>query len=171
MKKQITQEEIQKIISEKGLHPLGNKLRLTKTDDQYNTWLLLFLDKDDAERYYNYFISHSLENPPPNAFEIMIVNIHTIYDKPYGIVMPYEQTEIRSEFKEWLAGTTQECNEKLMNYQPTDFSYEMLNKYVRELYKWTIIVPAGFGVETEEAKEILSDHPQNGYIFSHVINT
>ncbi len=81
-------KKIQKLISEKGLRPLGNKRRLTQTDDEYNVRLFLFAAKRDSEKYYNEFIDYAEENPPPFCIEIMHVRIHTIFDEPFGLVFP-----------------------------------------------------------------------------------
>lgn len=156
-------QEIQRIIADEGLRPLGNKQRLTHTDDQYNVRLFLFGDKSDAETYYQMFIDYAEIFPPPFPIEIMFVRIHTIYDEPFGLVFPYERTDTRPEYAEWFRETILTCNEGLRNYRATDHSYEKLNQYVNELFDWTILVPELFDLNSEEAQAIFNDPPGGGY--------
>jgi hypothetical protein len=159
----LIQEEIKKNIKEKGLRPLGNKLRLTQTDNQYNARLFLFAQKADGELYYQTFINYAEQTPPPFAFEILFGRIHTIYQEPYGLVFPYERTEIRPGYSEWFREATLSCNETLRNFQAADHNYDMLVRYIKELFDWTILVPGNFDLNSAEAKEIFSDPPDNGY--------
>lgn len=156
-----TNIEVQKIIKNKGLRPLGNKKRLTHTDNQYNVRLLLFADKNDSETYYKEFIKYAEKHPPAFCIEIMHVKIKTIYDEPFGLVFPYERIETRQEYAAWLKKATLSCNEVLRNFQSADHSYEMLNQYVSELFSWTILVPDDFDPDSSKYREIFTD-PENG---------
>jgi hypothetical protein len=157
------QKKIQEIIAANSLRPLGNKQRLTHTDEEYNVRLFLFAKKSDAETYYQEFIFYAEKNPPPFPIEIMLVRIHTIYKEPFGLVFPYELTDTRPEYGAWFREANLTCNEKLRNFQPTDYSYEMLNKYVKELFKWTILLPASYDLNSAEAQEIFTDPPGKGF--------
>jgi len=159
----MTQEEIKKTIAKKGLRPLGNKIRLTRTDDQYNARLFLFADPADARLYYQAFIHHALKNPPPFAFEILFARIQTIYDEPYGLVFPYERTETRPGYAPWFREATLTCNETIRNFQSADHNYGMLVRYIKELFDWTILVPADFDLDSDEGAGIFSDPADNGY--------
>ncbi|MDY6857468.1 MAG: hypothetical protein SWO11_22745 [Thermodesulfobacteriota bacterium] len=143
---------------------MGNKKRLTQTDNYYNVRLFLFADKNDSETYYEEFIGYTKTNPPPFCIEIMHVRIHTIYDEPFGLVFPYERTDTRPEYAEWFREANLTCNEVLRNFQPADHSYEMLNQYVKELFDWTILTPVSFDFDSPEANDIFSDPPGNGFI-------
>ena len=154
-------EIVQELISKKGLRPLGNKKRLTQTDDEYNVRLFLFADKNDSETYYKEFINYSEKNPPPFCIEIMHAKIHTIFEEPFGLVFPYEVTDTRPEYAAWFREANLTCNEVLRNFQATDHNYEKLNSYIKEFFGWTILVPADFDPNSEEFKDIFSD-PENG---------
>ncbi len=161
-------DDINEVISAKGLRPLGNRLRLTRTDDEYNVRLFLFDDRSDAERYYRAFVSFAERTPPPFPIEIMLVRIHTIYDQPYGLVFPYERTDTRPEYTAWFREANLTCNEVLRNFQPTDHSYQMLHRYVKELFDWTILVPKDFDLASPAAQAILSDPPEGGFTLLQV---
>jgi ankyrin repeat protein len=156
---------VQELISEKGLRPLGNKKRLTQTDDEYNVRLFLFADKNDSETYYKEFINYSEKNPPPFCIEIMHAKIHTIYEEPFGLVFPYEVTDTRPEYAAWFREATLACNEVLCNFQATDHNYEKLNQYIKEFFDWTILVPANFDPNSKKFKDIFSDPENGGYYF------
>jgi hypothetical protein len=157
------QKEIQEIIATKGLRPLGNKQRLTHTDDEYNVRLFLFANKSDAEIYYQEFISYADKNPPPFPIEIMFVRIHTIYNEPFGLIFPYERTDTRPEYVAWFRDANLTCNERLRNFQPTDYSYKMLSRYVKELFNWTILVPGSYDLNSAKAEKIFTDPPGGGF--------
>jgi hypothetical protein len=157
------QKTIKEIIASKGLRPLGNKKRLTQTDNEYDVRLFLFADKHDSEIYYKAFIDYAEKNPPPFCIEIMHVRIHTIYDEPFGLVFPYERTDTRPEYVEWFREASLTCNEVLRNFQAADHSYEMLNQYVKELFDWTILTPATFDFNSPEAADIFSDSSDSGF--------
>jgi len=159
-------KRIQELISEKGLRPLGNKKRLTQTDDQYNVRLFLFAGKNDSETYYKEFINYAEKNPPPFCIEIMHVRIHTIYKEPFGLVFPYERTDTRPEYAAWFREANLTCNEVLRNFQAADHSYGMLNQYIREFFDWTILVPADFDPNSEKFKDTFSDPENGGYDFA-----
>lgn len=156
-------EAINEVISAKGLRPLGNRLRLTYTDDEYNVRLLLFQERSDAARYYQAFVAFAENSPPPFPIEILFVHIHTIYDQPYGLAFPYERTDTRPEYAAWLREAILAGNEVLHNYRPTDHSYQMLHRYVRMLFDWTILVPKDFDMMSPAAQAILTDPPDGGF--------
>ncbi|MFH1672869.1 MAG: ankyrin repeat domain-containing protein [Pseudomonadota bacterium] len=159
----LTQKAIQNLIIEKRLRPLGNRQRLTHTDNDYNVRLFLFAEKSDAETYYEVFIQYAEKKSPPFPIEIMLTRIHTIYDEPFGLIFPYERTDTRPEYVAWFRDANLTCNEKLRNFQPADHQYEMLNQYVKELYHWTILVPELFDLNLEQSKQIFSDPPGEGF--------
>jgi hypothetical protein len=156
-------EKVKEIILSKGLRPLGNRKRLTQTDNSYNVRLFLFADKQDSITYYNTFIDYAGKNPPPFCIEIMHVRIHTIYDEPFGLVFPYERTDSRPEYAGWFREANLTCNETLSNFQAADHSYEMLSQNVKELFDWTILTSASIDFDSMEANDIFSDPPDNGY--------
>ncbi len=158
-----TQKTIRSIIDSKGLRPLGNKKRLTQTDDQYDVRLFLFSNKHDSEKYYRTFIDYAENNPPPFCIEIMHVRIHTIHAEPFGLIFPYERTDTRPKYVEWFREATLTCNEVLRNFQPADHCYGMLNEYVKELFDWTILIPDSIDLNSPEANDIFSDPPDNGF--------
>jgi hypothetical protein len=155
--------DIKSKIIAKGLRPLGNKQRLTKTDDDYNVRLFLFENQADAATYFKTLNAYAQGNPPPFALEILLVRIHTIYPQPFGLVMPYERTDTRPEYIAWYREAILTCNETLRNYQATDHSYKMLPGYVKELFDWTILVPAGFDSNSAAGQAILSDSADNSF--------
>jgi hypothetical protein len=155
--------DIKSIISEKGLRPLGNKQRLTQTENDYNVRLFLFDSQADAATYFKTLCAYALKNPPPFALEILLVRIHTIYSQPFGLVMPYERTDSRPAYAAWHREAILTCNETLRNYQAADHSYANLPSYVKELFDWTILVPAGFDPDSAAGQTILSDPPENGF--------
>ena len=157
------QVKIKEIITSKGLRPLGNRKRLTHTDDQYNVRLFLFADKKDSEKYYRAFINYAEKNPPPFCIEIMHVNIQTIHDESFGLVFPYERTDTRPEYVEWFREASLTCNEILHNFQPADHCYEMLNRYVKELFDWTILAPATLDLNSPEVADIFNDSSNDGF--------
>ncbi|MBN2399085.1 MAG: hypothetical protein JXI33_01955 [Candidatus Aminicenantes bacterium] len=165
----VTNVKIQALIKEKELRPLGNKERLTHTDDPYNVRLFLFADKQDSDTYYKEFITYAEKKPPPFCIEIMQAKIHTIWKEPFGLVFPYERTDTRPEYVAWFREATLACNEVLRNFQPTDHSYQMLNRYIKEFYDWTILVPADFDIDSHPFKEIFSDPENGGYPFGAVV--
>jgi hypothetical protein len=105
--------------------------------------------------------AYAQKTPPPFALEILLVRIHTIYSQPFGLVMPYERTDTRPEYLAWYREAILDCNETLRNYQAADHGYANLPRYVKELFDWTILVPAGFDPESAAGKAILSDTPEN----------
>jgi hypothetical protein len=155
--------DIKSEISAKGLRPLGNKGRLTQTDNNYNVRLFLFSSQADAATYFKTVSAYAQKNPPPFALEILFVRIHTIYSQPFGLVMPYERTDARPAYVAWYREAILTCNETLRNYQAADHSYEMLPNYVKELFDWTILVPAGFDPNSVAGQAILSDSPNNSF--------
>jgi hypothetical protein len=155
--------DIQSRISEKGLRPLGNRQRLTHADDSYNVRLLLFDRQADAATYFKALCAYAQENPPPFALEILLVRIHTIYSQPFGLVMPYERTDSRPAYVAWHREAVLTCNETLRNYQATDHSYADLPRYVKDLFDWTILLPAGFDPDSAAGQAILSDPPDGGF--------
>lgn len=157
------QQTIQEKILEKGLRPFGNKLRLAQTDDQYNVRLFLFADQADAKLYYNTFITYAEQNPPPFPFELILARIHTIFEEPFGLIFPNEMAENRTQYAGWFRDATLTCNETLRNFQSTDHNYGMLGRYVKELFNWTILIPASFDPDSPEGEKIFSDPPDGGY--------
>ncbi|MDP8268046.1 MAG: hypothetical protein P9L97_04895 [Candidatus Tenebribacter davisii] len=157
------QKIIKEIIVSKGLCPLGNKKRLTQTDNEYDVRLFLFAHKDDSEEYYRAFIDYAEKNPPPFCIEIMHARIHTIHDEPFGLFFPYERTDTRPEYVEWFREANLTCNEVLCNFQAVDHCYEMLNKYVKELFDWTILTPTTLDFNSPEAADIFSDSSDSGF--------
>jgi hypothetical protein len=155
--------DMKRTIAERGLRPLGNKLRLTQTDNDYNVRLFLFSDKADATLYFKTLCGYAEKNPPPFAVEILLARIHTIWKEPFGLVLPYERTDTRPAYVAWFREANLTCNETLRNFQPTDHSYAMLPSYVKELFDWTILVSAGFDPESDYGRAILSDPPGGGY--------
>jgi hypothetical protein len=153
--------DIKSIIAEKKLRPLGNKLRLTQTDNNYNVRLFLFANQADAATYFKALSAYALKTPPPFALEILLVRIHTIYPQPFGLVMPYERTDSRPAYGAWYREAILTCNETLRNYQAADHGYENLPRYVKELFDWTILVPAGFDLHSATGQSVLSDSPDN----------
>ncbi len=157
------QTAIKEIIASKGLRPLGNKKRLTQTDNQYDIRPFLFSDKHDSEKYYREFIDYAEKNPPPFCIEIMHVRIHTIHEEPFGLVFPYERTDERPEYVAWFREANLTCNEVLRNFQAADHCYEMLNRYVKELFDWTILTPAALDLNSLEAADIFCDSSDCGF--------
>jgi hypothetical protein len=155
--------DIKSIIAEKKLRPLGNKERLTHTGNDYNVRLFLFDSQADATTYFKTLAAYAQDNPPPFALEILLVRIHTIYSQPFGIVMPYERTDTRPEYLAWYREAILTCNETLRNYQATDHGYANLPRYVKELFDWTILVPAGFDSNSAAGQAILSDSADNSF--------
>lgn len=155
--------DIKSIIAEKKLRPLGNKQRLTQTEDNYNVRLFLFDSQADTATYFKTLSAYAQVTPPPCALEILFVRIHTIYPQPFGLVMPYERTDTRPEYVAWHREAILTCNETLRNYQAADHSYAMLPNYVKELFDWTILVPAGFDPASAAGLTILSDPADNGF--------
>jgi hypothetical protein len=155
--------DIKSIIAEKKLRPLGNKLRLTQTENDYSVRLFLFTSQADAATYFKTLAAYAQKNPPPFALEILLVRIYTIYPQPFGIVMPYERTDTRPAYAAWYREAILTCNETLRNYQAADHGYANLPRYVKELFDWTILVPAGFDPETPAGQAILSDPPDKGF--------
>jgi hypothetical protein len=155
--------DMKSLIAEKKLRPLGNKQRLTQTDNDYSVRLFLFASQADATTYFKTLCAYAQKNPPPFALEILLVRIHTIYPQPYGLVLPYERTDTRPEYLPWYREAILTCNETLRNYQAADHSYAMLPQYVKELFDWTILVPAGFDPDAAAGQAILSDPPDGGF--------
>jgi len=155
--------DIKSKIAEKKLRPLGNKERLTHTTDNYSVRLFLFDSQADATTYFKTLSAYAQENPPPFALEILLVRIQTIYPQQFGLVMPYERTDTRPEYLAWYREAILTCNETLRNYQATDNGYANLPRYVKELFDWTILVPAGFDSNSVAGQAILSDSPENSF--------
>jgi hypothetical protein len=155
--------DIKSIIAEKKLRPLGNKERLTHTENDYSVRLFLFDLQADAATFFKTLVEYALKNPPPFALEILLVRIHTIYPQPFGLVMPYERTDSRPAYGAWYREAILTCNETLRNYQAADHGYANLPRYVKELFDWTILVPAGFDSDSVEGKAILSDSVDNSF--------
>ena len=153
--------DIKSIIAEKKLRPLGNKERLTHTAEDYSVRLFLFDSQADATIYFKTLSAYAEKDPPPFAIEILLVRIHTIYSQPFGIVMPYERTDTRPEYLPWYREAILTCNETLRNYQAADHGYANLPRYVKELFDWTILLPAGFDLNTSAGQSVLSDSPDN----------
>jgi hypothetical protein len=150
-----------------GLRPLGNRQRLTQIDEEksygYDVRLLLFRDKDSAERYYNAFLDQARKNPPPFVIEIMLLFIpETIFAEKYAIVIPNEKTDTRPAYQEWALATIRSCNSTLRLHNSTDHKYKELYRYVDVVYQWEILVPKGFSRTSKEAQELLRDDPDNG---------
>lgn len=159
----ISQIKIHSLIKKRGLRPLGNRYRLSHSNDTYNVRLFLFDSDTDAEIYYKEFIAYSEKNPPPNAIEIMFVQIKTIYRQPFGLTFPNESTDCRPAYREWFMQAIGTCNEKLRNFQSTDHSYDKLCEYVTDFFDWTILLPASFDIRSPDAKRIFADPPGEGF--------
>lgn len=150
-----------------GLRPLGNRKRLTQTNEEksfgYDVRLLLFRDKNSAERYYCSFLDHAKKNPPPFLIEIMLLHIpKTISAEKYAVVIPNEQTDIRPAYQEWALNAIRSCNDTLRIHGSTDHKYKELHNYVEVVYEWEILAPKDFPRSSEEARELLRDAPGEG---------
>ncbi|MBN2117356.1 MAG: hypothetical protein JW730_12330 [Anaerolineales bacterium] len=151
----------------RGLRPLGNRKRLTQTDEEksygYDVRLLLFRDKDSAERYYHAFLDHARKNPPPFVIEIMLLFIpRTIFAEKYAVVIPNEETEIRPAYQDWALTAIRSCNSMIRLHNSTDHKYMELHKYVDVVYQWEILVPRNFSTASTEGQELLRDDPDGG---------
>lgn len=146
-----------------GLRPLGNRERLTHTDNQYDARIFLFSDKEACMFYYDLFVLNTLSFPPPFCVEVMVVKIHTIYEEPYGFIFPHGGTDTRPDYQNWIRELTLKCNEADKQYQPFTHSYEQLHQYVKKVYQWEILTPDPFDYASTEAQKILSDPPDGGY--------
>ena len=144
-----------------GLRPLGNRERLTHTDNQYDARMFLFSDKEACISYYDLFIINTHIVPPPFCVEVMVVKIDTIYEEPYGFIFPHGGTDTRPEYQHWIRELILKCNEADKQYQPFTHSYEQLHKYVKQVYQWEILTPEPFDYASMEAQ--LSDPPHGGY--------
>ena len=152
----------------KGLRPLGNKKRLTHTTDEvnfgYDVRLLLFRDKESAEKYYDLFDSYAANNPPPYLIEVMLFFIpRNIFAEKYAVVIPNENSDIRTGYKEWAKNAIWACNDTLKVHRPTDHKYGEIYRYIDVIYKWDILVPKNFSETSSAAKELLRDDPNNGF--------
>ena len=149
-----------------GLRPLGNKKRLTHTADQdsYDVTLLLFRDKESAEKYYELFTDYTRNNPSPFLIEVMLLFIpKTIYSEKYAVTIPSEGTDTRPEYNRWAMNAIRSCNDTLRIHRSTDHKYKELHRYVDIVYKWNILVPKTFSKTSSEAEEILRDSPNEGF--------
>ena len=156
---------IDEIIIRNKLRPLGNKKRLTHTteEDDYDARLLLFNNKETAEKYYNLFIDYAKEHRPPFLIEILLLFIpKSIYTEKYAVVIPNEEADLRPGYKEWLKNSILSCNDTLRFHQTTDHKYKELHKYVTALFRWNILIPNDFK-NSEEGKSLLFDDPYNCY--------
>jgi hypothetical protein len=152
----------------RGLRPLGNRKRLAQIDEEksdgYDVRLLLFRDKDSAERYYRAFLDLARKNPPPFLIEIILLFIpKTIFAEKYAVVIPNEQTDIHPAYQEWALATIRSCNSTLRLHNSTDHKYKELHNYVDVVYQWEILLPKGFSVASREAQELLRDDPDGGF--------
>lgn len=148
----------------RGLRPLGNKKRLTHTDEDYDVRLLLFRDRQRAEQYYDLFIGYAGRNPPPYLIEAMLIFIpKSIFAKKYGVAIPNEEADTRPNYKEWVLSAIRSGNETLRLQKHTDHMYKRLDVCVDLVYKWDILVPADFSETTEGARELLRDDENNAF--------
>lgn len=151
-----------------GLRPLGNKKRLTYTTDEVSygidVGLLLFYNREKAERYYDLFTGYAKKNPPPYLIEVMFLFIPGIPSaEKYGVVIPYETVDLRPEYKQWAINAMRSCNESIRVDQHRDHSYKLLHKVVDVVYKWDILVPRDFSENSIDAKELLHDDANEGF--------
>jgi hypothetical protein len=145
---------------------LGNKKRLTQCEgeDAYNAYFLLFRDKDSAERYYNAFISYGRKNPPPYLIEVMVAYApKTIFAEKYAFTYPNPRSDTRPKYQEWAREAILTCNDTLRPHSNTDSKYYALKTNVEVVYKWDILPPPRFDMDSAEAKELLSDPENGGY--------
>jgi hypothetical protein len=151
----------------RGLRPLGNKKRLTHTTDEvshgYDVRLLLFRDKGSAEKYYDLFTGYARNNPPPFLIEIMLLFIpRSIFAEKYAVAIPHEKTDTRPRYNEWAMDAIRSCN-NMPSIPRTDHQYKLLHRCVDVVSKWDILVPKDFSETSSEAKELLSDDPNEGF--------
>jgi ankyrin repeat protein len=150
-------------IARQGLRPLGNRARLAQTEEQYDVRLCLFSQRERAARYLQALEAHAAGSPPPAAFEVSLVRIHTIWPQPFGLVLPSEASDARPALATWLLDALRKCNDTLRLEQSTDHSYAELHKYVKEVFDWTILVPAAFDFSATPPPEWLTDPPGAGW--------
>ncbi len=153
-----------KVALTKDLRPLGNKKRLTSTveEDPYDAYFLLFNDKESLERYYNEIILFARKIQPPFVIEVMATFApKIIFPEKYAFTFPNPQVDNREIYQEWIREATLYCNERLVPPSHTDSKYRALHTQVEEVYKWHILLPKHFDINSAMAKELLSD-PENG---------
>jgi hypothetical protein len=157
---------MKKIISEKGLRPLGNRKRLAplSSEDEYNVRMLLFRDRENASKYYRLIIEYAEKTPPPVFLEVILLYIpKNIYAEKYGVVVPNEYTDKREEYKSWYRDCILTCNDTLRVQQPTDHKYKELHNYVECVYEWAILTPQKFAGEAADFADILVDVEEGSF--------
>jgi hypothetical protein len=155
---------IRELIDQTGIRPLGNKKRLgNNVAEQSNIRLLLFQEQADSKTYFHLLCTYAENNPPPLSFEMLLVRIKTIFDEPFGIVLPYEGLEDSQDYFKWLKAAIIECNESDIIFQKADHNYELFNQYVEKLYDWTVLLQKGVELDSAEVQVILSDPDGEGY--------
>jgi ankyrin repeat protein len=150
-------------ISRRKLRPLGNKERLGADD-----YRAQFRDRDSAERFYQAFVAYSEKNPPPMLIEVMVAfTPNTIYPEKYAFILPYFDSDARSDYQEWARGAMRNCADiQRQHSYCSGNSYEYVPKSIGPkgcVFKWTIIPPKGFDPESSEMRKLLSDPPGMGF--------
>lgn len=159
----VKKQAVQKDIKE-GLRPLGNRLRLTQTDDEsaHDAYLMLFRDRETMDRYYRCFVAYARKCPPPVVLEVMTAHApKTLYDEHYAVIFPHPITDQREAYGPWLKEATMTSNDEVGSHNHTSSRYNALNTNVECIYQWEILLPAGFDTEAPENAEYLTEgaHP------------
>lgn len=150
----------------KSLRPLGNRKRLTHTDDEsaHDAYLLLFRDQDTMDRYYRCFLDFAGKIPPPVVMEVMTTHApKTIFDEKYAFIYPHPLTDRREAYGEWLREAILTCNDHVRSHNHTSSRYNAIKTNVEKVYHWEILLPAAFDTALPENAEYLTDPPDGGY--------
>jgi hypothetical protein len=163
------QKKIAAIIAQRGLRPLGNRKRLASVEGQAcNDYRAQFRDRASAELYFETFVGYAGRNPPPFVIEVMAAfTPNTIYSEKYCFILPYFNVGVREDYQQWARNAILACNDvqKQHSYCSGN-SYEYVPRSIGAngaVFKWTILLPAGFDPDSAEGKELLSDPPELGY--------
>ena len=167
----LLEDQIRKIIAQRKLRPLGNRLRLGSIDGEpCNDYRAQFRDKADAALYYDTFVSYATKNPPPICIEVMVAfTPNTIYAEKYAFILPYFNSEYgaRTDYAQWARKAILNCNEVLMQdsyCSGNNYSYvpQSISKQ-GAVFKWTILPPKDFDIDSPDSQKFLTDPPDMGF--------